>query len=315
MLAQNLAADHLTQDIKRVFGFSQLEINPSANGETLQLLVDGQSYLLGELGAGLAQFIIILAFLAVRRPAMVLIDEPELNLHPMLQLDLVSNMRAHTEGSLLFATHNLGLARAVAGDIYVFRKKDGECEMRPLSGHPRLSEVLGELSFGGYQELGFSKLLLVEGPHDVTAVREFLRHLGKDRDVVLMPLGGGSMIQRGAEEQLQELKRVTGDISTLIDSDRLAEGDVLAENIQGFVEACHRAGVICHVLERRALENYLTAPAVREVKGPEHRALGPFEALKDCSPRWGKGENARIARAMQVDDLGGTDLGEFLAQI
>ena len=67
---------------------------------------------------------------------------------------------------------------------------------------PRLSEFLGELSFSGYKELGFDKILLVEGPTDVTTVQEFLRILQKDHMVVLLPLCGSSLINASAEPQL-----------------------------------------------------------------------------------------------------------------
>lgn len=55
------AAYRLTNEIKELFGFTDLEINPSADDTTLQVFVNGKSYKLAELGSGLAQFIVVLA--------------------------------------------------------------------------------------------------------------------------------------------------------------------------------------------------------------------------------------------------------------
>jgi hypothetical protein len=175
--------------------------------------------------------------------------------------------------------------------------------------------LLGELSFGGYQELGFSRLLLVEGSHDLTAIRELLRLYEKDHQVVLMPLGGGSLINRKAEEQLHELKRITTEVSALVDSERTSESAEPAENVRGFLEACAAADVRCHALVRRAIENYFPEHAIQAVKGPAYRALQPYEDFKSVEPRWAKAENATIAREVRLDDLAETDLGRFLAEL
>jgi hypothetical protein len=66
-------------------------------------------------------------------------------------------------------------------------------------------------------------------------------------------------------------------------------------------------GIECHVLERRATENYFTASALGAGKGKW--ALAPYEKL---GSQWSKSEGWKIASRMQKDDLNGTDLGDFL---
>jgi hypothetical protein len=66
----------LTEDIRRIFSFRQLEINAMDNNQTMQLFVDGKSYFLPELGSGLSHFILVLGTAAFRRPSYILIDEP-----------------------------------------------------------------------------------------------------------------------------------------------------------------------------------------------------------------------------------------------
>jgi len=139
----------------------------------LQLMIDGKSYKQSEIGSGLIQFILVLVNAAVREPSHILIDEPELNLHPSLQVDFLTTLASYAEHGVLFATHNLGLARAVSDRVYSVRRvgRDGR-EVRDFTGTRALTEFLGELGFNAYQDLGFETVLLVEGPTDVTCVQQ-----------------------------------------------------------------------------------------------------------------------------------------------
>ena len=85
--------------------------------------------------------------------------------------------------------------------------------------------------------------------------------------------------------------------------------------VQGFVELCGRLGIECHVLVRRATENYFTDRAVKEVFGKGHAALEHYENLSSHRPGWPKSKNWRIARKMELDELRDTDLGEFLEKL
>jgi len=282
----------------------------------LVIVNNKKSYKLPELGSGLTQFILVLGNAAIRNPSYVLIDEPELNLHPSLMLDFLTTLASYADAGVVFATHSIGLARAGADRIYSLRKHgEGDSQVTPYEATPRLSEFLGELSFSGYQELGFEKILLVEGATDVKTIQQFLRHYGVDHEIVLLPLGGGSLINATAGGQLEEIKRICSNISALIDSERIVSGEQLSADRAGFVAACHDAHINCHVLDRRAIENYFPDQAIKRAKGNAYSALQPFQLLKTASPAWPKSENWRIARAMTLEDLDGTDLGAFLKDL
>jgi ABC-type cobalamin/Fe3+-siderophores transport system ATPase subunit len=316
LISLNEAMLRLTEDIRRIFGFSNLEINSADDDTDFKVYLNGKSYTLLELGGGLAQFIIVLGNAATRQPSFILIDEPELNLHPRLQLDFLTTLGSYAQEGILFATHNIGLARASAQQIYSVRVRDDkEHDVRPLEGTPRLSEFLGEMSFSGYRELGYRKLLLVEGASDVLTIQQFLRIYGKEHEIVILPLGGGEMIKEGIEPQLEEIKRITNNIIALIDSERNKPDAHLNKNIQGFVDACSRTVIDCHVLRYRAIENYLSERAIQIVFGPKYSALKPYELLKGVEFGWGKADNWKIARVMEKWELEQTDLGEFLDKL
>jgi predicted ATPase len=314
--AQNEACHRLTEDIKRIFGYSDLDISSSADDRSLQVLIDGKSFKLPEVGSGLTQFILVLATAAIKTPSYILIDEPELNLHPSLQLDFLTTLASYASSGIMFATHSIGLARVAADRIYSVRKLEpGVSAVKDLEGTPHLAEFLGELSFSSYKELGFEKVLLVEGRTEVKALQQFLRLLKKDHEVVLIPMGGSQMINANSEAELLELSRMSSNISAIIDSERSSAGDPLSANRQGFIEACKNAKINCKLLDRRAIENYLPERAIKKLYGPGYSALTPFQKRETLSPMWSKTENWRVAREMTVDELKATDLGQFLAAL
>lgn len=311
--AGKLAIQRITRDIRHIFGFDSLEINASANGKTLEVIVDGRPYRLNDLGAGLTQFIILFANVAIRKPALILLDEPELNLHPSLQVDFLTSLASYTStGSIIFATHSLGLARAVADRIFTFTPSSEGTVVTPFERTPNYAEFAGEMSFSSFRELGFSTILMVEGPSEVKAVQQLLRLLRRDHEIVVLHLGGSSMISPGREIELGELKRITPSVAVLIDSERPEASADISPARKRFLEDCESLGYKARATTLRAFENYLPEHAVKKVKGDAYRALAPYERLQDLTPAWGKAENWRMAREMTKDELLTTDVGQFL---
>lgn len=311
----NEAIYEMLQELRRIFGFESLDINATADYKVLQLTVDGRSYRLAEQGAGLAHFIVVLVNVLVRRPSLLLVDEPELNLHAALQLDFLQTLARYTRYGVVFATHSLGLARTAADRIYSLAKPvGGTSTMRPYEADRELVTLLGQLSFDRRPDLGFSKALLVEGKTELRALMQFLRLYGKEHEVLMLPLHGDDMIRGDVGQELSELLRIGGNVKYLIDSERTTEDGMLRPNRQGFVNLCAKLGIDGLVLERRALENYFTEAAVKRAFGDASIALAPFEK-KGTGQNWPKSNNWRAAAEMTKADLEGTDLGRFLEKL
>lgn len=310
---QNQAITKVTEDIRHVFEFRKLEINASAQLKTLQITIDDKPYKLPELGAGLAQFIIVFANVMIRKPAFVLIDEPELNLHPALQIDFLTSLASYTTEGIIFATHSLGLARAISEQIFSFRKNVDSSIVRRFEQTAHFAEFLGEMSFSSFQELGYERVLLVEGVTDVRTVQQFLRKLQKDHSIVLLPLGGSQLVRPEAELELAELRRLGARVGVLID--REGPDPKNRERRMEFIALCKMLQFDTCLTERRAIENYLSDRAIKKVKGQKFRALAEDESLSNCENGWSKSENWRIAHEMSFDEIKDTDLGKFLVSL
>jgi len=310
--AANEATERLSETIRTIFGFESLTIMPTPGDETLAVFINRVSRRLNEVGAGLAQFVVCLANAAVRQPDWILIDEPEMNLHPRLQSEFLRALGSFANEGVVFATHVLGLARSHTENVYSLRLiRDGETDVEPYAHTARLAEFLGELGYESLREIGFDRLLLVEGPSDLLAIKELLRKYGKEAKTVVFHLGGGDRATAMASAELAEVKQITDRVSVLIDSERNAEGEAIGRGRQALVDACRSTNIPILVLKRRALENYFPDRALKFVFGPGINALGPYDTMSIGS-RWNKQENWRVASAMTRDDLIGTDLGNFL---
>jgi ABC-type cobalamin/Fe3+-siderophores transport system ATPase subunit len=309
----NLAAQDVADNLAKIFGYTRLEINAAggSGSRTLQVIADGKPYRLRELGAGLAQFIVVFGNALTKQPRILLIDEPELNLHPSLQIDFLLSLAAYAPDGVIFSTHSVGLARSTADFIYSFRREGGRSVVQPFEQTTDFVEFLGEMSFSSFKEVGHDTVLLVEGVTEVKAVQQLLRLFGKDHTVVTLPMGGNQFIKGGRQRELSELARLTKNVAVLVDSERNSETDLLSADREAFAADCAALGFNVHVTQRRSIENYFPDSALKRAFGPAFHSLGLYEPLKWAKPGWPKSENWRAAREMSANDLRESDLGRF----
>jgi energy-coupling factor transporter ATP-binding protein EcfA2 len=300
-------------DIKNIFGFKDLTVTATPSTDTLTLVVDGRSERIRELGAGLSQFIIVLGNVAIKRPELLVIDEPELNLHPALQLKFLAALSKYTR-HIVFATHSLGLART-AEHVYSVKREDSRSVIRSLPATRSYAELLGEMSFESYREIGFDQLLCVEGVTDILFMQVFLRKLGLDHRIVVFPLAGETLITSNREQELSELKRISERVAVLIDSEKDKEDADLSDKRKALKKTCENLGFNVHVTEWRATENYLLDAAIKQEMGPSYRALNPYEDFKKLKPSWSKGENWKIAQHMTKEQILASDVGQWLSKL
>lgn len=317
--SQKLAISRVEREIASLLGFNTLQINADQSGKTLDVIIDDRPQKLYEIGAGVSQLIIVLAAALVYKPPYILIDEPELSLHPALQLNFLATLGSYATKGLLYSTHSISLARSTAQRIYAVKRiKNGSSQMHPFGDDKiNFGGWLGELSYSSRVELGCEGLLLVEGTTDVLFFQEFLRKIGKDHKYVLMQLGGSSLIRGGITPHLSELSRIINPskIRIFIDSEKDSADAPLATDRVEFVADCESIGIKVHVSQRKATENYFEYKGIQKVLGKDYNPLENYQKLKSCPKPWHKSDNWRIARETDFEDIKDTDLGKFLTSL
>jgi ABC-type cobalamin/Fe3+-siderophores transport system ATPase subunit len=308
--------DAIVEDLRRIFRFKRLSIQADTNNRDLLIVADGRSYRLSDLGTGFAQFVLLLGNLGLSSPSYVLIDEPETNLHPSLQLDFLNCIVARASDGIFFATHNLGLARQAADRIFALTQGDTTCALSPFDQTQDLAKLIGELSFGRSDFAPARKLLLVEGQTDVLTFQNLLAAFGREHEFAIISLNGNSGINSGRLAELEHMCALGIDVRAIIDSERATADADIAQHRAEFAATCTKLGISCQTLQRRAIENYFVQRAIDGALGPgRFRALRPFEDLGNVPNHWPKSKNWRIARATRRDEIEATDLGKLLASL
>jgi energy-coupling factor transporter ATP-binding protein EcfA2 len=305
---QRARIQEVTATIERLFGLSRLNIQASNGNQTLQVFADNGNYRLREMGAGLTQLILTLATLAIQRPSLVLIDEPEINLHPTLQQEFLTAIGSYAEFGVMFATHSMGLARTAATQIYAVQRSNGVSSVRAWEACPNLPELLGELNYSAYRESGQARVLGVEGLQDVRPIQQFLRLLNLEHSTLVIPLGGDNLFTAAGLESLVEMQRLAPEVRVLLDSERESAGGAPKAGREEFVTNCAKLGILVKLTDRRSIESYFSDRAVRHVFGEDFAAPAPFESVKRLKHGWKKHENWKVAREIRVEELEGTDL-------
>jgi predicted ATPase len=302
---------HVVDDIRTLFGYRELDIQPAVGNTTLQVWANGKDFRLREMGAGLTQFVLVLATVAIKKPTYVFIDEPELNLHPTLQQEFLTAVAAYSSCGVVFATHSLGLAKSGAEYLYAAKRDGMSSSIHEWDVVPSIGELLGELNYSSYRDAGHERVICVEGLHDVRPIRQLLRLLNAEQSTLVVQGGGDQLCTDAGVEMIVELQRLAKNVYILLDSERSTAGGPPKESRTWLVGETKRLGVRVQLTDRRAFENYLPEAAVQRAYGPNVHGLGPYE---EHDARWPKRDNWRIAREIQAEELEDTDLVRFLRE-
>lgn len=307
--ASALRAERLIADLLE---WPSLSINASADKKQIFLTRDGiNRFAISELGAGIAELVICIVTAAVKKPSWILIDEPESHLHPSLQIKFLEALTLLASHGVIFTTHSIGLARTCADSILVVEQDHiGRSSLRPFEAVNNFSQLMGELSFAQLHELGFNKLLLCEGVTEVKTLRQILRHWKLDSSVMIVPLGGTTLIDAKRQQELSEFNRFGVEVFVLVDSER-KNADAVKSDRDKFISLCKRLFGKNNAIQTkyRATENYFTAEAINKaMRSEKYKPLEPFQSAGDVDMFWGKNKNWLIAAEMTKADWQKTDL-------
>lgn len=309
----------LIDELKELFGYKKLDIKVSQDGNNLLITNDDGMFQLNELGDGIAHFVIVLANVMIKQPTFVLIDEPEIGLHPKMQEIFVRTLASKAKFGILATSHSVGLARSIADNIYSLTKSsEGKLNILPFGEHfkPTISQSISEMGYSQYVELGGTNILLVEGRTDIKTFREILRKFNIEQHYIIMSFGGSQFIIKDKPkiiDELNELKRFNTNVFVIFDSERTEKDALLLRRFEVFKETCEELGFIVFPTDYHSSDNYINQAAVDKIIGNDVKALEPFEKPE----RWTasmKEKNWLMIREMNKADFDNTELKKFIEQ-
>jgi hypothetical protein len=234
--------------------------------------LDVDNFLVEVNGSGIREALRLILDIEFEQPQIILVEEPEVHLHPALETSMMQYLRSLASDRQVFiSTHSTNfLDTAQMRNIYLVSKN--RCTVVDLLDREQAEERLPrELGIRLSSIFLFDRLLLVEGPTDEDILRAWAGTLNinfNSANLGFLPIGGVRNIQYFASAStLSFLTKRRVSIMALIDRDERDRTE-----IRKLTEALG-ARATPKVLERREIENYLACP----------EALSRFIAQKQAS--------------------------------
>ena len=221
--------------------------------------MDVDDFLLEVNGSGVREALRLILDFEFGQPGILLVEEPEVHLHPALEIAMMRYLRQLSSKCQVFiSTHSTNFLDA--GDmrnVYLV-SKDISTSVQLLDFEDAQAKIPKELGLRLSSLFMFDRLVFVEGPSDEAVIREFANKLEVNlaqRNVGFVPMGGVRNFTHYATEAiLSFLSKRQVEMWFLLDHDEKEQAEI--DRIKASLG--ERATV--HVLAKREIENYLLTP-------------------------------------------------------
>jgi putative ATP-dependent endonuclease of OLD family len=211
-------------------------------------------------GAGIREALRVVLDHELNSPHILLVEEPEVHLHPALEIAMFRYLQeASSRTQVFLTTHSTNfLDTAEMRNVYLTRRTPWVTATR-LDFEQAEQSLLRELGVQPSALFMYDNLVFVEGESDERILREFAAKRGVSlgqRNVGFIHMEGGRNLTHFA--RAETIRFLTGrnvGLHFVLDRDEKSDSD-----IEGLRKRFSGIDAKLHVLERREIENYLLEP-------------------------------------------------------
>ena len=201
--------------------------------------------------------------LAVTKSTVLIVDEPEVYLHPDLQRQLFNLVQSRS-GQCVLATHSVEIINEADPDdvVLVNKRNRSASRVKDIDGLQAAYELIGSRANIHLDRLSRGRRILFFEGDDFTIYRRFAKQLGLDElysgsNLTVIPLGGFSQWRR-VETAAWTFKKI---LSTNVQLAAVFDSDFRpADEIQEFLSELAGIASPIRVLGRKEIENYVLVP-------------------------------------------------------
>lgn len=311
--------------------FQNFELSVPPSATELNAHVNGNPLPISRMGAGIGECLLMMLVskLSKEFPSfvpntpsidIVLVEEPELHLHPRLQrvmLDFLIDYGRKGGSQLIFSTHSptvLNVVQKEGGRTYrtEWDEKQQAITVQPVSTNDQVLSLLRSIGASPGDILQAEKVLWVEGPHDVPVFRAWLTKVPSFQNQIIAVVSLGGDDSASEDFEVKQLKILNPHSLVILDSERQSPGASPGNPRTKTKLKCDAAGITCHLTDLRSTESYFSIRALKTVYTSVPYTLDPFKKLQEQIPEFDKDDCGKIATAMVWSEIEATDVGRMI---
>ncbi|MBD2667021.1 AAA family ATPase [Richelia sinica] len=239
--------------------------------------LDVDQFLVQVNGAGIREALRLILDYELNRPNILLVEEPEIHLHPALETSMMRYLKTIGKDCQIFiTTHSTNfLDTAEMRNVYL-ASRDNSTTIQLINVEEAEQSVPRELGIRLSSLFMFDRLVFVEGPTDEDVIREWAFICGinlAQASVGFVPMGGvRNLAHFATEATINFLSKRRVSVFFMLDRDEREESEIKHLTMQ----LGNKAKLI--VLNKRELENYLLSPkAIAKFIDLKHQLTGRKE--------------------------------------
>ena len=290
---------------------SDIEIQFEPNGRSFTIQTGEKLVLYESLGNGFQQIFNLALTIASTSNSIVLIDEPELNMHPSLLRRILKLIFTNDTNQYILATHS-SLLLDTSYEKSVHQILGGAFSKAVPCGSIQDQKVLlDDLGVKASDLLQSNGIIWVEGPSDRTYIKKWLELYGNSNIEeglhYTFQYYGGALLAHydlGSDiDNFVDILNINRNAYIVMDSDwKEAEYDWkesdLAARKSKIISKCKELGIDYWVTAGREIENYISDAAWSEYAQKEVK-LGKYDSLQKLIPKY----KAKATEAHSVAEL------------